>query len=54
MEVLTSNDSYWYYEWKYLPIRTVTGTLSGSTCMLWQLLELLVVVLTNCDSYWDY
>ena len=38
----------------HLHVVTATGTTSGSTYMLWQLLGLLVVVLTSNDSYWDY
>ena len=52
--VLASYDSYWYYNWYYLHIMTVTGTFSGSTNMLWQLLGQLVLVLLCVDSYWDY
>ena len=36
-----------------LHVVTATGTISGSTYIFKQLLELLLVVLTYNDSYWD-
>ena len=37
----------------YVHLMTATGTISGSSYMLWQLLGLLMVVHTFIDSYWD-